>query len=218
MRATAWLEYKRETLPHGLQTCEGRDNALSMAYIATATGLFEVFPMRRVSLGYLMAITTRFDATEARDRIFALLELLHASAPQSSASFPLLEPDYQKAEAQVFRDATIFWMKHERSLRIWRNVYHRGSPDLELNSCSSWTPQWYRSFDPTQDFHRLTEKYDACLGTEVSSPLLVEDAPTIDRILPLKGFQQAVISQVGELLSNERSEDLDRIRVVFRDS
>lgn len=216
LRVSVWLNYKAASLPNDLAECQGRHNAVDMAYIAAVTGALERGTTKRASFRYLLALSTRFDTSEPRDHIYAILDLLRLSAPGSSESFDLIAPDYSKSTAQVFRDATIFSLLELRSLHILRNVYHRGDIALDVGAYSSWVPQWYRTFDFRQDAYRLPEVFDAALGTEVSSPSLTTALPFITETLPLRGFRLASVNRTTESMTSEVLKNMESLNSIFQ--
>jgi hypothetical protein len=216
LKASIWLNYKSATLPKRLLDCQGRHNAVDLAYIAAVTGALDngnklSIPFKGL-FRYLLAISTRFKASEPRDQIYAILDLIRLSATASSGYFDLIEPDYTKSVAQVYRVATIFAMIELKSLHIWRNIYHRGVDTLELEGHSSWVPQWYRIFDHQKDVYRLLEIFDASLGREISSPALETLPHSIEEQLPLRGFRVASITEMTDTMTAETLETTESLR------
>jgi hypothetical protein len=77
--------------------------------------------------------TRTYQATDARDRIFALLWC------QQSADFNVLKPDYTKSVSEVFTEATIYCIQISQSLKILSLVQQ---PVEETNS---WVPNFSQS-------------------------------------------------------------------------
>jgi hypothetical protein len=216
LRVSVWLNYKAASLPNDLVECQGWHNAVDIAYVAARTGALGRGTTKRASFRYLLALSTRFDTSESRDHIYAILDLLRSSAPGSSESFDLIAPDYSKSTAQGFRDATIFSLLELRSLHILRNVYHRGDIALDVGAYSSWVPQWYRTFDFRQDAYRLPEIFDAALGTEVSSPSLTTALPFITETLPLRGLRLASVNRTTESMTTDVLNNMEFLSSIFQ--
>lgn len=206
--ATVWLEHRSTSIANNLKECQGRHNASDMAcmrlkmHAATEDDF----------LKYILAISTRFDASDPRDHIFGILDLLRSAAPSSKQLFGLLAPDYTKSVKRVFRDAATFEMLTTRSLQTVRNIYHRGDDVLELDGNVSWAPQWQRTFDFHVDAYRLPDSlYDAACGIELFSPLMssgiLESGP---EILLLRGFVVAVVDQTSEIMGEKTPRDVVR--------
>ena len=199
-----------------LRECQGRHNSIDLAYLATVTGLLDGQPPKRPSFRYLLALTTRFSTSEPRDRIFATLDLLRSSAPDSSKHYNLIAPDYSKPVAQVFRDATIFSLLDLKYLNIFRNIYHRSDATLEVGEHSSWVPQWYRTFDFRQDVHRLPEIFNASLCTKTSSPSLNSASLLKIRVLHSHGFRVAQLTQQTGSMTMENLAQVGSLNSVLK--
>jgi hypothetical protein len=159
-------------------------------------GAFNGTVARTWSLQYILAMSTRFEATDPRDKIFRILYLLQTSTLAPKRLLGLLTPDDNKSAARVFRDAATFSITANRSLQISRNIYHRGDNALSLEGYASWVSQWQRVFDFHTDAYRLRDgdHSDAALGTEVSNPITsndnVNDSP---EVLLLRGLVVAMV-------------------------
>ncbi|KAH8719319.1 hypothetical protein GQ44DRAFT_762175 [Phaeosphaeriaceae sp. PMI808] len=141
LKATLWLEHKSASIKGRLYECQGRHNANDIAYLRFMKGAFEGTSARTWSLKYILAMSTRFKATDPRDKIFGILDLLQSSTPALKSLLGLLAPDYEKSSEKVFRDATTFSIIANRLLQIFRNIYHRGDEALDLEGHASWVPQ-----------------------------------------------------------------------------
>jgi hypothetical protein len=173
-------------------------------------GAFKETVARTWSLQYILAMSTRFEATNPRDKIFRILYLLQNSTPAPKRLLGLLTPDYNKSAARVFRDAATFSIIANRSLQIIRNIYHRGDNALSLEGYASWVPQWQRVFDFHTDAYRLRDgdEPDAALGTEVSSPITSNDTvKESPEVLPLRGLVVAMVDWTSEVMSEQTPMD-----------
>ena len=216
LRVSVWLNYKASVLPYGLRECQGRHNAADIAYIAAVTGSFDRSTTRRIDFRYLQAISTRFSASEPRDHIYGIFNLLQSSVPGSIDSFDLIAPNYSKSVAQVYRDATVFSLVQSQTLSVWRNIYHRGDNMLDLQGNSSWAPQWHRTFDFRSDVYRLREVFDAALGSEISCPVLTGPLPLITEQLPVRGIRVARVIETTKDMKLDVLENSESLRQIFR--
>jgi hypothetical protein len=208
LKATVWLQYKSAFIASHLHVCQGRHNTNDIAYIRFLSGSLESKNTDASFLRYLLAISTRFESSDPRDKIFALVDFLQSSNPAFKHLFGLLRPDYGKAVEKVFRDATTFAVLALNSLHIFRNIYHRGNDVLELEGYASWVPQWQRTFDFRKDAYRLPEVFDTALGTEVSSPVMSGDIQDSGpEVLPVRGFVVTRVDQTTEVIVEKTPRD-----------
>ena len=87
-----------------------------------------------VSFGGLIQRTAACRCSDPRDRVYAVLSLLHKSEKDIN-----IEPDYKKTTPQVYQDAVLRHIAHSRSLRMWDSY--------ELNNdgpavMPTWVPNW----------------------------------------------------------------------------
>lgn len=91
-----------------------------------------------VMLGATMG---RFDSTDARDRIYALLGMpLSGNNPGIE---PLMEPDYGTDVRSVYTHSARRILEHDRHLRMLSVVQH--GPEIDL-SYPTWVPRWDQPF------------------------------------------------------------------------
>jgi hypothetical protein len=96
----------------------------------------------------------QFDATEPRDKVFAILGLLQKYHSRDDKEFwALLTADYTKPFAHVARDATAAAILESANLDILSKVYHHDDADPIGMAFPSWVPRlherWDLSVDPT---------------------------------------------------------------------
>lgn len=147
--------------------------------------------------------------SEPRDYIFALLAMFQVDNNLSKIP-KLLNPDYQKSVAQVFRDATRYILEEQSSEKIMimkgRTVLERidHQSEAEITGMASWTVKWDRIRNTLQSSDRLartlrnTRSIQNADSTQ-SSPSLaskrlkIADPMDLD-VLTLRGFLAAEIS------------------------
>jgi len=86
----------------------------------------------------LLGLTRQFEATDPRDRIFALLGIPSADSSPNNESH-LLQPDYRMAIHDLYQKFARLILNRDKSLRILSAVQH-GSHISE--SLPSWVPCW----------------------------------------------------------------------------
>jgi hypothetical protein len=92
-----------------------------------------------------IALVTRFDATDARDKIYAMLGLLDvASMPEKAQT--LLQPDYRKPVEQVYCEATLALIETEGSLAVLSLAGTR-NPTSKLTGLPTWVPDFSTKCD-----------------------------------------------------------------------
>lgn len=96
-----------------------------------------------------------FKATDARDRIFALLAFGRETFRVAELP-PLIKPDYNKTQAQVYCDFSLWWIKEYQSLRILSAVHtlrNRTWVDLSGDHAFRSHNDWLESVEqPTWTF------------------------------------------------------------------
>ncbi|KAI9166321.1 hypothetical protein HJFPF1_02420 [Paramyrothecium foliicola] len=85
----------------------------------------------------LLRSCKEFEATDLRDKVFALMNL-----PSFQREFPDLIPNYHKPTEEVFTDVTIAMMRYRKSLFVLTEVDHM--PNDSERNFPSWVPRWHR--------------------------------------------------------------------------
>ena len=124
----------------------------------------------------------RFQSTDPRDRIFAMLGQMHAGQNLT------LLPDYTRSVKSVYVDTTQRILRQDRHLRILSAVQHKEQIDLDW---PSWVPKWHEPGIEPLGF-RDENSYYANAGELFD----VEDGTFGEGSLAVKGI---VYDQVTEL-------------------
>ncbi len=151
--------------------CEnGHTAGLTMAQ--TIAGCTSADPAKR-SLSWLVTISMRFQATDPRDKVFALLGL----ASDGAQSF---KPNYTKTFGEVLQDFVKFDVQYHKSLRSLLFPRFRIHTDE-----SSWTPDFFgEQRGEGNRFHPLCiEHINAAGSTEPD--VVLDDDP---RLLKVSGI------------------------------
>lgn len=92
----------------------------------------------KLDLSVVLGTTVdRFDSTDPRDRIYALLGMPFSGNDPDVG--PLLMPDYRKTVRSVYVDAARCMLQQDGHLRLLSAVQHDQEIDV---SYPSWVPQW----------------------------------------------------------------------------
>lgn len=160
-------------------------------YINTAR--FNIMRMRSDDWGRenealkgLLDATKKFNATDLRDKIFALAHL-----PAFRREYPEVQPDYRVSVRQVYTDVTAAIIKYEKGLGVLTMVDRDvDNPDEDL---PSWVPRWHRA-DKTPNVSSMWYRFNAA-GTAKELPRLSAECFKND-VLILAGFQLDVVEDV----------------------
>ena len=90
------------------------------------------YDMQTPSLSYILHWARSKAATEPRDMVFGLLGIFHA------LDIDCFVPDYTKSVEEVYRQAAIMAMSHDRNLEI----LFQAASDNRRTGLNSWVPDW----------------------------------------------------------------------------
>ncbi|KAF2239752.1 hypothetical protein EV356DRAFT_109915 [Viridothelium virens] len=85
-----------------------------------------------------VADISNLDATDARDKVFALLGLVSSEAPR----YDLIRPDYTKSLEQVYQDFARYSITMDRTLEVLRIAGRTFHSANTLESLPTWVPNW----------------------------------------------------------------------------
>ncbi|KAB2100479.1 hypothetical protein AG0111_0g11322 [Alternaria gaisen] len=134
----------------------------------------------------------RFEKTEARDSIYAILGLVNQDKTLEGDEAALLEVDYTKSIPDVLRDATRYALSERNDLNVLSRIHHR----VDMSADSQTFPTWTLRADllhQSQDAFGLPYLYRAFEGLE--APSLLGDVSFDKSLLLLQGV---VVNQVGQ--------------------
>ncbi|VUC23018.1 unnamed protein product [Clonostachys rosea] len=145
-------------------------------------------------------------ATDPRDKLFALLTFGKETSDVQSLP-KLIEPNYEKPEAQVFADFTRWWIEEHKSLAILSSVHsqtgrtwQRTSCDMNPNSDTQKMPTWaiYEGGDSRWAKASLQVQFDfkATSTRQPNLKLLETQEPLV---LKLAGRRVSKISAIGHV-------------------
>lgn len=99
----------------------------------------------------LLALASRRQAADARDKVFALLSHLTALVDKLNRPGELLiEPDYSKGIAEVYTDTAKALIRRDRNLDVMS--YVEGPLHLRPDNLASWVPDWSHAAGPRNLF------------------------------------------------------------------
>lgn len=147
------------------------------------------------SFRVLLQRSRRFEATEAKDRIFAVLGLpTLETSPEQGLLF--LEPDYTLSVFQLYVKVARRMIEQERNLGLLSAVQHRPSIEKRL---PTWVPRWDK-FSINILAGVDGRSHAAASGLPEHN---VESAPRKDGILVTQGLGLDEIAQVTDKISEE---------------
>jgi hypothetical protein len=132
----------------------------------------------------------RFEKTEAKDSIYAILGLVNQDKTLEGDEAALLEVDYTKSIPDVLRDATRYALSERNDLVILRRIHH----PVDMLADSQTFPTWTFRADllrQPQDAYPLPELYYPDEGLE--APSMLRDVSFDKNVLLLQGI---VVDQV----------------------
>ncbi|KAL8787762.1 MAG: hypothetical protein Q9195_007631 [Heterodermia aff. obscurata] len=156
------------------------------------------------SLLDILLSARRHQATDPRDKVYAILGLVPDLSDQDLQN-PLIKPDYTKSKARVYKDAAIFSILHENSLRTIQAVYH-GEKFSWNKYVFSWVPQWDQQDGPILLGERCGPPRRFRQYAKTSGPKF-NLAKLSQGLLSINGSLEAT---VGVVLSNISQEELGR--------
>jgi hypothetical protein len=147
--AALWIAHKQKYVSRALIVSSGRGVASALfEYVDETHGQYATGAHDQATLAQLMSDTYEMLATDPRDKVYATLGL--RDWPNGIPE--LLAPDYSKAEAQVFRDASRFSLQTpgEDGLAGLESL-NTNKEDLKSDSFVSWIIFPSRAYDPVRE-------------------------------------------------------------------
>ncbi|CAK4030739.1 Hypothetical predicted protein [Lecanosticta acicola] len=100
---------------------------------------------RDMYVGDALSFARDLESEEPRDHVYGVLGMMSCTWNGVPAD---LRPDYAKPIEAVLRDATRYALQEARHVdRIFAEVWHRTTQELEDSSWRSWLPHWDLGFD-----------------------------------------------------------------------
>ncbi|KAE9367294.1 HET-domain-containing protein [Stipitochalara longipes BDJ] len=179
----------------------------------------EIFEQRERKGAYLEEFVARglmeySNATDPRDKIYALLGLMHPSDRKSV----LLQPDYAKPLVHVYGDAVrqmIQQNEDDAAHNLTAAFSGIESSDAETENFPSWIPRWDNPSMLKDKRYKLGTEYPN-LGWNASGGKAPEIRNVPDReVLVLKGLRVANISRVFPL--HRKAGDSEWLRRIWKE-
>jgi hypothetical protein len=134
----AWMMSSGWNFNHG-EPITAAYNAF-LIYVLPLAKRSGISPFSKLDLSVVLGTTLgRFDATDARDRIYALLGMPFAGNDPDAEL--LLKPDYSQDLRTVYTQAAKRILEQDKHLRILSAVQHGAEIDP---SYPSWVPKWHQ--------------------------------------------------------------------------
>ena len=175
--------------------------------------------MGRFDLPELLLTLRRRKATDARDKIYALLGLA------SDQTKELIKIDYNRTVSETYQEVTLALLQATRDLRVLALVPNSAARSQEL---PSWTPDWRDNSllgtpaplrgNPENSVSKPKEYFTAAYTATKGSVLTLTDLPThLDGILHLSGFVCDVVVELSETLQPDEDK-INDIRHICTDN
>jgi hypothetical protein len=140
------------------------------------------------SLLYLLHEHRRREATDPRDKVFAMLGLAEDFSPD------LLKPNYSKSVGQIYRETTLASIKQTGSLEILRHTWEPVQRSEEYT-----LPSWVRSWEVPTSLAKEAGQYGHESPYRASAGSLASLNVSNDlSVLVIKGLYIDRVNQVGE--------------------
>ena len=154
------------------------------------------------NLGLLLKASKQLCAVQPRDHVYGMLGLL--SGPDQRRS-PLLDPQYTKPVADVFRDATRYVIEQDSSLHTFSDISQRSNLESANQKLPSWAIDWSRHSVHLEDPTAFSRRFNASRHGDLRLQLSVsEDSDLIN----LGGFKLDEIVDVAPALPMTRPSEL----------
>ena len=136
VRAAAWLNHKVKFITPGLYSCFGWHCAYEMFDLLDRDN--GRFPDDR-NLSKILGTARRFEKTEARDSIYAILGLIDQDRALSGDEAALLTVDYTRPLPDVLRDATRYALCEHNNLQALSRNNHQVDMSADSQNFPTWT-------------------------------------------------------------------------------
>ncbi|KAL9118904.1 MAG: hypothetical protein Q9187_004543 [Circinaria calcarea] len=154
-----------------------------------------------IPLSLLLCSGRRFQATDPRDKIIALMGLANNAGPDKSSS---IVPDYSKSIVDLYRDITGHLITGERSLTLLSSV--EDVQDRQIRELPSWVPDYSVWQRVSMLGLPIGQRTFSAAGETHASTRWSEGSP----FLAVDGFHQDEVQSV----SLESLKDRDFMRIV----
>ncbi|KAK4497807.1 hypothetical protein PRZ48_010461 [Zasmidium cellare] len=173
-----------------------------------------------LSAGWLTDLSPNLKASEPRDRIFAVRDLIIRPG-DAGRSIDLLESDYQKSVAHVYRDATRYLLEqHATGTELLDNICHRSDSDIHCDGKTSWTYPWDRQYNPILDTGCLNNgrlRSGMPGGSLPDEPSLEITRSEDLNVLSLDGFFVGTIIETGPIIDQDKLQNYETVRAMVED-
>lgn len=133
-------------------------------------------------------------ATDRRDHIFAIYDIMSRTGIEMGVPNPFDEPDYSKSPVEVYIETSKAIIEHSRSLLLLSNVEHRlNDQNANPMKLPSWVPDFSKDWGTALSRNGSGDHYHASKGHSIRLP------PSPDlQALVLEGFHFDTITGVGD--------------------
>jgi hypothetical protein len=193
----AWMMSSGWNFRHG-EPITAAYNAF-LIYVLPLAKRSGISAFSKLDLAVVLGTTLgRFDSTDARDRIYALLGMPFAGNDPETQ--PLLNPDYSQNLRSVYIQAAKRMLEQDQHLRLLSSVQHDDDIDP---SYPSWVPKWHEPL-PAEPLALRDEQGYYANGGELFCPTASTFDPTTDS-LTLTGLVCSTITSTSPVLTTNNN-------------
>jgi len=136
--------------------------------------------------------TTRYETSQPRDKIFALLGLVREGEDQNPPA--LISPDYGKPQNELYLDITLKLLDKYRTLAPLSFVEHKSLDQEEI--VPTWVPRWHIAPAGFVGANRSPPLYGASAQAERHMHWTANDTT-----LTIRGLRVSTIAWCGEMMT-----------------
>lgn len=161
-------------------------------------------PSRRFSFLELLTIARPFLATDAKDKVFALLGIPSTDAEPEVTGQLFLQPNYEKTIDEIYLACAQQIIRTSENLDILSYAQHGDGTHVEAKQ--SWVPYWNRNFTRTIALVDRESKSFAAAGQH--SLRYTPSGPWSDDNLSVSGIQLTSVRETSIIIKRNMADQL----------
>lgn len=161
-------------------------------------------PSRRCSFLELLTIARPFLATDARDRVFALLGIPSTDAEPEVTGQLFLQPNYEKTLDEIYLACAQKIIQVSGNLNILSYVQHGDATHIKAKH--SWVPYWNRNF--TRTIALIDRKSNAFAAAGQHSLRYTPSGPRNDGNLSVSGIRLTSVREISIIIQRDMADEL----------
>lgn len=201
-KLASWLA---QILPSGLSMDEDAKIGIRNAAImhALRSNIWES-PSRRCSFLELLTIARPFLATDAKDKVFALLGIPSTDAEPEATGQLFLQPNYEKTLDEIYLACAQKIIHTSESLNILSYVQHENFTHIEAKQ--SWVPYWNRNF--TRTIALVDPESNSFAAAGQHSYRYTPSSPRNDGNLSVSGIRLTSVREISIIIQRDMADEL----------